>query len=252
MKFVGMTGAARALFATAMFLFAAAGPARAGDNPPAPGFDAAGSDPRAIEVADRTMEAMGGRAAWDATRVIRWTLFNRSHVWDRWTGDYRLTADTILVIVNVGTRAGRVWIKGTEVLYPAQRDEALGKAVSTWINDSYWLVMPYKLKDSGVTLRFAGEMPAEDGRNADVLELTFKNVGDTPDNKYRVWVDRETGLVSQWSYYRSAADPEPRFTLPWNGWQSFGAIKLATGRGRTDVTDIRVSGEADPAAFAGP
>jgi hypothetical protein len=224
----------------------------AADNPPAPGFDAAGSDPRAIALADRAMEAMGGRAAWDATRVIAWTIFNRSHVWDKWTGDYRLTADTTLVIMNVNTRAGRAWQKGVEVTDAARRDEILARAVSIWINDSYWLLMPYKLKDSGVTLRHAGEKPSGDGRAADVIELTFKGVGDTPDNRYRVWIDRESGLVSQWSFFKSAADAEPRFTLPWTDWQAFGAIKLATGRGRTDVTGIRVSTEADAAAFSAP
>jgi hypothetical protein len=245
---VGASGARAACLA----LLLAASATVAAENPPAPGFDAAGSDPRAIEVADRTMEAMGGRAAWDAARVIGWTIFQRTHVWDKWTGDYRLAADTTLVIMNLHTRQGRVWEKGAEVTDAARRDEVLGHALSVWINDSYWLVMPYKLKDSGVTLRYAGEKPTEDGRSAEALELTFRGVGDTPENKYLVWVDRETGLVSQWSYFKNAADPEPRFTLPWNGWQPFGAIKLATGRGRTEVTAISVSTDADTVPFAGP
>ena len=37
-------------------------PAHAGDNPSAPGFNAAGSDPKAIALADEVMAAMGGRA----------------------------------------------------------------------------------------------------------------------------------------------------------------------------------------------
>ena len=45
----------------ALVVLAVAAPAA--DNPPAPGFDAAGSDARAIQVADRSMEAMGGRPA---------------------------------------------------------------------------------------------------------------------------------------------------------------------------------------------
>ncbi len=36
-------------------------------NPPAPGFDEAGSDRRAIELADRVMARLGGRSAWDGT-----------------------------------------------------------------------------------------------------------------------------------------------------------------------------------------
>ena len=36
---------------------------------------------------------------------------------------------------------------------------------------------------------------------ADVLQLTFKNVGDTPDNRYEVLVNRALGLVEEWAFY---------------------------------------------------
>ena len=51
-----------------LFVVALAPGALAAENPPAPGFDLAGSDPRAIAVADQVMERMGGREAWDRTR----------------------------------------------------------------------------------------------------------------------------------------------------------------------------------------
>ena len=43
-------------------------------NPPAKGFNAAGSDAKAVAIADQVMEAMGGRKAWDATRYITWNF----------------------------------------------------------------------------------------------------------------------------------------------------------------------------------
>lgn len=221
-------------------------------NPPAPGFDQAGSDPDAMKLADRVMDAMGGRKHWDQVQTMGWTIFGRTHTWNKWTGDYRLEADTTLVVMNLNTMKGRVWEKDAEVVDAARRDEVLKDAKSIWINDSYWFVMPYKLKDTGVTLKYGGEKATDDGRAADMLVLTFKGVGDTPDNKYDVYVDRETGLVTQWSFYKTAADAEPRFTLPWNGWTTFDGIMLATGRGKTDVTGIRVSASDDRAAFAGP
>ncbi|HET6349586.1 MAG TPA: hypothetical protein VFH88_10945 [Candidatus Krumholzibacteria bacterium] len=226
--------------------------ARAADNPPAMGFDASHSDAKAMALADRTMQAMGGRAAWDAVRTIGWTIFKRTHVWDKWTGDYRLEADSLLVIMNVNTGKGRVWNHGREVTDDAKRDEVLKKAMSIWINDSYWLLMPYKLKDTGVTLHYMGEQKTEDGRDADTVQLTFAGVGDTPDNRYLVWIDRKTGLVSQWSYFEKASDTEPGFTRPWTDWTSFGAIKISTGRGRFDVTGVHVSNDADPQAFVAP
>jgi hypothetical protein len=44
-------------------------------NPPAAGFDEAGSDAKAIQIADMAMEAMGGRKNWDKTRYIAWNFF---------------------------------------------------------------------------------------------------------------------------------------------------------------------------------
>ena len=237
--------------ATALAVSLAVGVAAA-DNPPAPGFDAAGSDARAMAVADRTMDAMGGRANWDAVQCVGWTIFGRTHTWNKWTGAYKLEADTLVVIMNLNSGKGRAWTGGREMPDGPERDAVLGEAHSIWINDMYWLLMPYKLKDTGVTLTYAGERNAEDGRLADVLNLTFKDVGDTPENRYEVYVDRESGLVSQWSYFRDAADAEPRFTLPWNDWRAYDGVKLSSGRGRTDVTNIHVSKSDEADAFAAP
>jgi len=237
-----------------LLVFVGTGAARAQENPPAPGFDAAGSDARAMALADRAMEAMGGRRHWDAVQCLGWSIFGRTHLWNKWTGDYRLQADTLLVIMNVNTGKGRAWSKGTEMPGGPALDAVLADARSIWINDSYWFIMPYKLKDTGVTLTYVGERTTEDGRTADVLTLTFKGVGDTPQNRYEVYIDRETGMVSQWSYFADRADAEPRFTLPWTDWKRYDGIKLASGHGsaRAQVTGIRVSTGNEAAAFAGP
>ncbi|HEX6790368.1 MAG TPA: hypothetical protein VF247_03580, partial [Candidatus Krumholzibacteria bacterium] len=223
----------------------------AGKNPPASGFDMK-SDPKAMELADRSMDAMGGREAWDRVRTIGWTIFKRNHVWDKMTGDYRLEADTVVVIMNIQTKKGRVWSKGKEITDAATRDQWLSDGMSIWINDSYWLLMPYKLKDTGVTLRYVGEQKTQDGRDAEAIQLTFANVGDTPENKYLVWIDRESGMVTQWAYFAKAADPEPKFTLPWTKWTAFDGIKIALGHGKFDVANVRVSSSADKTAFAAP
>jgi len=210
------------------------------------------SDPRAVEIADRVMTAVGGRDRWDAVQCIGWTIFGRTHMWNKWTGDYRLEADSLLVIMNVNSGTGRAWKNGTPVTDAKTLEPILARAHSIWINDSYWLLMPCKLEDDGVTLKYGGEKATEDGRPADMLVLTFDNVGETPQNKYDVYVDRESGLVTQWSYYENAADPEPKFTLPWNGWSDFDGVRLAPGRGRVEVTGIRVTSSDLPVAFQGP
>lgn len=195
---------------------------------------AAHSDPRAVAIAEHVLQAMGGREAWDATRYLKWSFFGRrTHTWDRETGDLRIEDGDRVVLMNVRTRAGRVFDKGVEITDPGAKGEALETGYAQWINDSYWLLMPYKMLDPGVNLVYEDESALPDGRPADRLGLTFEpGTGLTPANRYDVWVARDTGLVERWAYYADAADAEPKFTLPWAGWKRCGKVLLSTDRGR--------------------
>ncbi|GAB3885463.1 LolA-like protein [Spirosoma agri] len=212
-------------------------------NPPAQGFDLAGSDPKAVQLADQVMQAMGGRNAWDKTHLVAWNFFGvRKLVWDKWSGDVRVDnlRDDQTVILNINNDKGRVFRKGNELTEPDSVAKYVKQAKSAWINDSYWLFMPFKLKDSGVTLKYLGDEETKEGKPADVLQLTFKNVGNTPDNKYKVWIDKQSHLVSQWAHYPKFTDEQPRFTLPWSDYQQHGGILLSGERGERDITDIMV------------
>ena len=107
--------------------------------------------------------------------------------------------------------------------------------------------MPYKLKVSSVTLSYRGV-----GKTEDALELTFKEVGVTPQNKYAVWVDKESHLVPQWGFYPKVTDAEPRFTGPWSNWQRPGAILLCNERGKGQHTDVAVFDELQRSVFEDP
>jgi hypothetical protein len=209
------------------------------------------SDPRAVEIADRVLEALGGRDAWEATRHVRWNFFGaRRHVWDRWSGDVRIEHEDRVVLMNIRNREGRVQVAGEELTDPEARAEALETAYAWWINDSYWMFMPFKLEDPGVILRDGGVVELPDGRRADRLIVTFADVGLTPRNRYDVDVARDTHLPAQWSYYVDRDDPEPRFTLPWSGWQRFGDILLATDHGRGADWEIGVYAELPASVYS--
>ncbi len=226
---------------------------QAATYPAAAGFNAEGSDPQAIAIADASMEAMGGYEAWNETRYITWRFFGgRLHVWDKWTGDIRFEQEDLTVLMNINSREGSAWRGAQELSNPDSLQAALERGYRSWINDAYWLVMPYKLKDSGVTLKYKGAEQSQDGRAADVLTLTFAEVGVTPQNKYEVWVDRETNLVSQWAFYGKASDAEPRFIGPWNNWQKHGQIMLSDNRGERGHTDIAVFSQLPDSIFKKP
>ncbi len=191
-----------------------------------------GSDPRAVQIAEEVLDALGGAEAWDRARVLEWNFFGRrSHVWDKWTGDYRLDDGTKVVLMNLNSGQGRVFVDGQEVTDAASNAKELARAKSVWINDSYWLVMPYKLLDPGVTLRDVGQRKLSDGKPADVIALTFEGVGDKPRNKYEVFVSQGDRRVEQWAYFQDRDDAEPKFTSPWTGWHAVGGIQLCGGRG---------------------
>lgn len=233
------------LFLFFLWLSTAAGIAQATKslNPPAPGFDIAGSDARAIQIADAVMAAMGGREAWDETQLITWN-FNglRKLVWDKWSGDVRVDnlLDDQTVLLNINNDMGRVFRNGEELTNPDSVVKYVRESKRNWINDSFWLLMPFKLKDSGITLRYLGDEPTHAGKPADVLQLTLKNATIIPGSKYKIWVDKKSRLVTQWAQFPKLSDKDPLFTLPWDDYQPHGDILLSGDRGDHDLTDIMV------------
>lgn len=228
-------------------------PETADPNPPAQGFNAAASDARAINIADSVMLAMGGRKAWDNTRFLQWEFFGRrTLLWDKSTGDVRveIPADSAVYIVNIRDLSGSAREGNAVIENPDTLKNRLQRANSIWINDAYWLAMPFKLKDSGLTLKYLGQDTTQAGTPAYMLQLTFQEVGDTPENKYLVYVDTGSYLVRQWAYFPRAGDEEPAFVTPWDDYQQYGAILLSGNRGKRSLADIKVLENAPDGAFA--
>ncbi|MDA0708738.1 MAG: hypothetical protein O3B73_00845 [bacterium] len=238
-------------------LLAAIGVAEA--YPPSEGFHLKESDAEAMAVADEVMDAMGGWENWNKTRYITWRFFGgRLHVWDKWTGDIRFEQGELTVLMNINTRKGKVYRNGVVESQADSIEKYLDRGYKSWVNDSYWLIMPYKLKDSGVTLKYTGEEALTDGSPTQVLTLTFENVGVTPQNMYHVYVDKATHLVAVWAFYPKASDPEPRFRGPWENWAIHGKIMIADGHGLDRNgeprrhTDIAVFDALPDAVFHSP
>jgi hypothetical protein len=201
-------------------------------NPAAEGFDLDHSDPAAIQLADSIMNAMGGRENWDKTRFISWNFFGRRNLtWDKHTGRVRIESpgDTSVYLVNINTGEGKVKFHGKEMTEADTLKKLLTRAKGIWINDSYWLTMPFKLKDSGVTLKYFGEDTLKSNRY-NILELTFKEVGDTPENKYRLYVGIQDKMIKHWAYFNDAKKDTANFIRPWDNYQKYGNVMLSADR----------------------
>lgn len=212
-------------------------------KPPAQGFNLADSDSLAIEIADAVMEAMGGRQAWDNTTYLKWNFFDaRRHVWNKETNDIRMIGirDTFDISMNLDSLFGQVEWNGKTLSDPDSLSKYLQMGKEMWINDSYWVFMPYKLKDSGVTLKYLGQDTMKTGTLAEVISLEFEKVAVTPQNKYHIYVD-STNLVKQWDFYTNSSDSVARFTTPWMDYKTYGDIQLSSSRGPGyDISELAV------------
>ena len=106
---------------------------------------------------------------------------------------------------------------------PAQDED--GKAgYARWVNDSYWLLAPLKLRDPGVTLSYEGSKGA-DGMAGETVRAKFDKVGLTPNDQYVFYIDAKTNTVFAWDYIPKA---DTVMHATWDNYQYFSGLKLST------------------------
>lgn len=255
------------------FLLVACGEAVSEDQPSQEGLqpqEAAASfdDPEVARIHDRMMSVIAPDGGWERARYLEfeWAVVGgtaRRHHWDRWEGAARVEAPVdgqrMVAIFNTSNPAGgRVWLDGEE-LTGEDAEERLQQAYRNHINDAYWLLMPFKWDDPGVSARYLGEEVDGDGREWEVVELAFDDgTGLTPQNRYHAFVNPETGRMELWHYYSTAdADPSPSH---WTDWRRVGPIELAENRRpegvdadpRIHFPHLRVETEPPEGAFDPP
>jgi hypothetical protein len=221
------------------------------------------AQPTAQSVADSVQQALGGKQAWDNTRYLHFTFAGRrSHWWDKWTGRYRVEGDTkdkqhYVVLENVNTKEGTAYLDGKK-LEGDKAKEMLENGYGAWVNDTYWLLMPYKIQDPGVNLSYAGEETI-DGKTYDKLALSFGKVGLTPGDRYTAYINRDTHLMDRWAYILQDMPKDgPPTVWKWEGWQKYGNIMLAPHRvqvgtdRKLELGDISVPATLPDSVFTSP
>ncbi len=204
---------------------------------------------RAEQIADQVMDALGGKRAWDGLRGLRWSFgvsvndsvkSERRHAWDRTTGQHRVegvnrAGQKYVIFHTVGdTTQGAAWVDGVAIEGDSLH-KLVKRAEALWINDTYWMLMPYKLRDPGVTLAWAGDTTLEN-HHYDRIALSFANVGMTPGDHYWVWVDRSDRRVTRWDMVLEGDTPPPA-TYSWEGWEQHEGLWFPTAH-RRDSTNI--------------
>ncbi len=230
--------------------------------------ETATSDPRAVAIANQVMKALGGKQRWDRLRYLRW-MFEvavgdtlrppRRHAWDKHTGWHRVegtnrAGQTFCYIENLNDSTGMAWVNGSPIAGDSLRKLMRG-AHGAWINDSYWFLMPYKLRDPGVTLKYAGEVKDPTGATHDRIALSFANVGMTPGDRYWVYVNRANHRVEKWEHLLQGAQPPP-VPWTWEGWERHGGLWFPTihkSENRTLYTRaVETASRPKPGEFTAP
>lgn len=220
-------------------------------NPAAEGFDLAHSDPAAVELADSIMVAMGGWKNWDNIRFISWNFFGeRNLVWDKKKDRVRIESikDSTTYLIDLENSTGRVWVKDNEIMDDDSLREFINQGKNIWVNDSYWLFMPFKLKDNGITLKYLGEDTILVGDKCNVLELT--KTGTAAPVRYHVYVDLRDNLVKQWAYYATTTQDSASFIHPWDNYKQYGKILLSADRSdESGPRNVKVTDAVDEKIF---
>ncbi len=218
------------LVGLALIVATPAAPANA-DPPP--------SDSKAVAIADQVLEALGGAQRWQHLHGLRWSFdflvgdtlkSSRRHSWDRMTGWHRVEGKTragqpFVFIEQIEGHGGMAWMAG-EPIAGDSLAKLMKRAKSLWTNDTYWMLMPYKLRDPGVTLKYVGEV-ADSAVTYDKLALSFEGVGETPGDHYWIYVNRGNHRIEKWDYILQG-QKTPAETWTWEGWEQHDGLWFPT------------------------
>ena len=178
----------------------------------------------AEQLTDQMWEALN-KQAYDSIRYIEFS-FKGVHTfqWDReqkkvtvlW-GDQKVTLD-----LSVGPE------NYTALEYIAYK---------YFINDSFWLVAPFKAKDEGVN-RSTVEVVGGKG-----LLVSYTSGGVTPGDSY-LWILDENGFPTAWKLWTSNV-PIGGLTFSWEAWEEQQGVYFSTLHQSAildlDISNLRVS-----------
>jgi len=232
---------------------------------------------RADSVAHRLLRAHGSDA-WASAPYLRFDFGIETpngqqtiarHLWNRQTGEYRIEWSTgpdssYVALVNArkirdGRLAGTVYLNGEELTGRAD-STARQTAYARFANDTYWVLSPLKVFDSGVNRTY---LPDSSTAEHDVIYLTFNEVGRTPGDEYWLYVSRETGQLDRWAYrLQSMPEEAPPRYYDWTKYQElkapggtvrFAVRKEAVGADRALLTNnLALPGTPPDGAFSDP
>ncbi|KPM33512.1 Hypothetical protein I595_415 [Croceitalea dokdonensis DOKDO 023] len=152
--------------------------------------------------------------AYKKTQFLEWSFRNGaySYVWDKKTGRVKVTWDNTIVEFDQNNPAASLVTVNTNKVTGTKKEELVKKAVSSFNNDSFWLVAPYKVFDAGTK---RSTVRLEDGSKA--LLVTYTTGGDTPGDSY-LWLLNDNGFPNSFKMWVKIV-PIGGLEATWDDWQ---------------------------------
>ncbi len=178
------------------------------------------SGTEADKVANLILTAVN-KPAFDSINYLRWEFFRpgQKYFWDKENNDVIIKWAENEVHMDLNTQQARCLANG-EVQTGASHDKLKQKAWSNWCNDSFWMIAPFKLFDTGTTREL---VTTDKGQG---LKVTYVSGGVTPGDSY-LWSYDENYRPTGWKMWTQILPIDGLYTS-WANWEDHGGAMLST------------------------
>jgi len=151
----------------------------------------------AEELADEMLLVLN-KPGFDTLKTIRFTFPGGHHYqWDKANNQVTVSWDDQEIVLDLNQN-------------PEDYTVLQYQAYEYFINDSFWLVAPFKVRDAGV---IRSTVKVKEGRG---LLVTYTSGGVTPGDSY-LWIIDEDGFPKAWKLWTSNV-PIGGLRFGWGGW----------------------------------
>lgn len=166
---------------------------------------------QADALATQMLQALNEEAYLN-TDYIEWT-FRRAHhyKWYKTDNTVEVSWDAITVILDLAHQDNSKVFAGQQEYNGTEKHDYIRKAETYFNNDSFWLVAPYKVFDTGTERRL---VKTEDGEKA--LLVTYTSGGSTPGDSY-LWHLDKTGKPKSYQMWVDIL-PIGGLEATWENW----------------------------------
>jgi hypothetical protein len=173
----------------------------------------------AEKLTDKILESIN-KAAYDSISYISFTFQDEHHYeWNKSSHTVTVKWDEFEVYLNLSR-------------LPSSYNLLELKAYEYFINDSFWLVAPYKLRDEGV---IRSTVQLKEGKG---LRVEYTSGGVTPGDTY-LWIIDENGFPKAWKIWTSNV-PIGGVEFTWDGWVNMSGAWFATVH-ESKLIDVTIS-----------